>query len=118
MEDVKQASPGALETLMRKIPGYGGYLDREQRRDADRLHREFLAKGTSSLKAKIQDIQEEMLRNGDMVAAQTTPLIISQTGIEADINEFSADQAVLYGVVAVLAAAMAGWGATLLFRNA
>jgi hypothetical protein len=66
MEDVKQASPGVLETLMRKIPGYGGYLDREQRRDADRLHREFLAKGTSTLKAKVQDIQEEMLRNGDM----------------------------------------------------
>jgi hypothetical protein len=66
MEDVKQASPGALETLMRKIPGYGGYLDRELRRDADRLHREFLAKGTTGLKSKVQDIQEEMLRNGDM----------------------------------------------------
>ena len=63
-------------------------------------------------------VQVYLLRKGDMVAAQTTPLIISQTGIEADINEFSADQAVLYGVVAVLAAAMAGWGATLLFRNA
>ena len=66
MEDVKQTSPNVLETLMRRIPGYSGYLDREQRRDADRLHREFLAKGTSSLKAKVQDIQEEMLRSGDM----------------------------------------------------
>jgi len=28
MEDVKQSSPGVLETLMRRIPGYSGYLDR------------------------------------------------------------------------------------------
>lgn len=66
MEDLKQAGPNVLETLMRKIPGFSGYLDREQSRDADRLHREFLAKGTSTLKAKVQDVQEEMLRAGDM----------------------------------------------------
>lgn len=66
MEDLKQAEPGVLETLMRKIPGFSGYLSREQSRDADRLHREFLAKGTTALKAKVQDAQEELLRNGDM----------------------------------------------------
>jgi uncharacterized protein (TIGR02186 family) len=62
-------------------------------------------------------VQIFLLRKGDMVAAQTTPLIISQTGLEADLNSFATEQAVLYGVVAVLAAALAGWGATLLFRN-
>jgi uncharacterized protein (TIGR02186 family) len=63
-------------------------------------------------------VQIFLLRQGDMVAAQTTPLIISQTGLEADLNEFAMDQAVLYGIVAVLAAAVAGWAASLLFRNA
>jgi len=63
-------------------------------------------------------VQIYLLRKGDMVAAQTTPLVISQTGLEADLNQFANDQAVLYGVVAVLAAAMAGWGASLLYRNA
>jgi uncharacterized protein (TIGR02186 family) len=63
-------------------------------------------------------VQIFLVRKGDVVAAQTTPLTISPTGLEADINQFAADQAVLYGVVAVLAAAMAGWGASLLFRNA
>jgi uncharacterized protein (TIGR02186 family) len=58
-----------------------------------------------------------LMRQGDVVAAQTTPLEISQTGLEADINHFATDQSVIYGVVAVLAAAMAGWGANLLFRN-
>jgi uncharacterized protein (TIGR02186 family) len=62
-------------------------------------------------------VQIFLMRKGDIVAAQTTPLVISQTGLEADINQFAADQAVLYGVVAVLAAALAGWSATLLFRN-
>ncbi len=63
-------------------------------------------------------IQVYLLRKGDIIAAQTTPLIISQTGFEADVNQFATDQAVLYGIVAVVAAAMAGWGATFLFRNA
>jgi uncharacterized protein (TIGR02186 family) len=63
-------------------------------------------------------VQIFLVRKGDVVAAQTTPLIISQTGLEADINQFAADQAVLYGVVAVLTAAMAGWAASLMFRNA
>jgi uncharacterized protein (TIGR02186 family) len=63
-------------------------------------------------------IQVYLLRKGDIIAAQTTPLIISQTGFEADVNQFATNQAVPYGIVAVLAAAMAGWVASLLFRNA
>jgi uncharacterized protein (TIGR02186 family) len=63
-------------------------------------------------------IQVFLLRNGDVVAAQTTPLIISQTGLEATLNQFATDQPVLYGIIAVLMAAMAGWLASLLFRIA
>jgi len=63
-------------------------------------------------------IQVFLVRKGDIVAAQTTPLIISQTGLEADINDFAQNRALLYGLVAVAMAAVAGWGATFLFRNA
>ena len=63
-------------------------------------------------------IQVFLVRKGDIVAAQTTPLIISQTGLEADINDFAQNRSLLYGLVAVALAAMAGWGATFLFRNA
>jgi uncharacterized protein (TIGR02186 family) len=62
-------------------------------------------------------IEVFLLRNGDVVAAQTTPLIVSQTGLEATLNQFATDQPVLYGIVAVLAAAMAGWLGSQLFRN-
>jgi uncharacterized protein (TIGR02186 family) len=63
-------------------------------------------------------IQVFLVRKGDIVAAQTTPLIISQTGLEADINDFAQNRALVYGLVAVMLAAVAGWGATFLFRNA
>ena len=32
-----------IEKLTSKIPGYSGYVDRETRRDIDKLHREHLA---------------------------------------------------------------------------
>lgn len=63
-------------------------------------------------------VQVFLVRKGDIVAAQTTPLIISQTGLEADINDFAQNRSLLYGLVAAGMAAMAGWGATFLFRNA
>jgi uncharacterized protein (TIGR02186 family) len=62
-------------------------------------------------------VQVFLVRKGDIVAAQTTPLAISQTGLEAEINDFAIGHAPLYGLIAVIAAAMAGWGASLLFRN-
>jgi uncharacterized protein (TIGR02186 family) len=83
----------------------------------DKLFRATLA-FPRSVPTGTYTIQVYLLRKGDIIAAQTTPLIISQTGFEADVNQFATDQAVLYGIVAVLAAAMAGWGASFLFRNA
>ncbi len=38
-----QRDPNPLDRLVRAIPGFAGYLDREQRRGADKLLREFLA---------------------------------------------------------------------------
>jgi len=38
-----QRDPNPLEQLVRAIPGFAGYLDREQRRGADKLLREYLA---------------------------------------------------------------------------
>ena len=34
---------GALETVLRKIPGFRGYLEKEYRRESDQLHRGWLA---------------------------------------------------------------------------
>ncbi len=59
-----------------------------------------------------------LVRDKKIVSGQTTPLIVSQVGVDAEVNEFAERQALLYGVIAVAGAAMAGWLASLPFRNA
>lgn len=59
-----------------------------------------------------------LIRDRNVVSGQTVPLDVSQTGIDAEVNEFAGKETFLYGIVAVAAAAMAGWLASLPFRNA
>jgi len=58
-----------------------------------------------------------LFRRGDVVAAQATPLLVSQLGASAEIAGFAYRDSLLYGGVAVLLAIMAGWGASVLFRR-
>lgn len=66
MTDLQSPQEGTLERLMRHIPGFSGYLDRERRRDADKLQRDFMAKQLSGVKRKIQNAQEEVLAAGNL----------------------------------------------------
>jgi uncharacterized protein (TIGR02186 family) len=59
-----------------------------------------------------------LVRNKAVINGQTTPLNASQAGIDADVYEFANHEALLYGIIAVAGAAMAGWLASLPFRNA
>ena len=59
-----------------------------------------------------------LVREGAVVTAQTSPLFVSQAGLDADVDDFAERHALLYGIVAVAGAAMAGWLASLPFRNA
>jgi uncharacterized protein (TIGR02186 family) len=63
-------------------------------------------------------VEAFLVRDKAVVNGQTTPLVVSQIGVDAEINEFAQRQALLYGVLAVAGAAMAGWLASLPFRNA
>lgn len=58
-----------------------------------------------------------LVRDGEVVSAQTSPLVISKTGIGAEIFAFANDDSALYGVVAIIGALMAGWTAHLVFRR-
>jgi len=53
-----------LERLTSKIPGYSGYVDREQRRDIDKLHREHLADRLRRLKTPPTDLMKELSSSG------------------------------------------------------
>ncbi|MEK6408547.1 MAG: hypothetical protein AABN34_16590 [Acidobacteriota bacterium] len=53
-----------IERLSSKIPGYSGYVDRERRRDIDKLHREHLADRLRALKAPLTDLMRELTGSG------------------------------------------------------
>jgi hypothetical protein len=55
---------GALEKLASKIPGFGGYLERETRRNADKLLRETLALRYEEQWKRISEIQRRMISEG------------------------------------------------------
>ncbi len=59
-----------------------------------------------------------LLRAGQVVNAQTIPLIVSKTGIGAEIYEFAHRRSALYGIGAILIALFAGWLASAIFRKA
>jgi hypothetical protein len=53
-----------LDRLTEKIPGYSGYVDRERRRDIDKLHREHLADRLRSIRAPLTDVMRELSNGG------------------------------------------------------
>lgn len=50
---------GAFEEILSAIPGFQGYLKQEHRREADRLHREHLAKLLDQAREKVREAVEE-----------------------------------------------------------
>src|ERR671927_1421233 len=53
-----------LERLGDKIPGYSGYVAKERRRDADKLHREHLAERLRAAKQPLNDAMRELSSSG------------------------------------------------------
>ncbi|HLG14945.1 MAG TPA: hypothetical protein VJH03_10650 [Blastocatellia bacterium] len=67
-----------LERLSQKIPGYSGYVDRERRRDIDKLHREHLADRLRSLKAPLTDLIRELTDEGRLFEVGPVDLAIKK----------------------------------------
>jgi vacuolar-type H+-ATPase subunit I/STV1 len=53
-----------LDRLTSKIPGYSGYVDRERRRDIDKLHREHLADRLRRFKTPLTEFMKELSSTG------------------------------------------------------
>ncbi len=58
-----------------------------------------------------------LVRDGNVISGQTTPLVVSEIGLNADLNEFALGNTFLYGVSAVIGAALLGWLGSFLFRD-
>jgi hypothetical protein len=56
-----------LERLGDQIPGYGGYAQRERRRDMDKLHREHLADRLRAAKGPLTDLIRELSSTGRLM---------------------------------------------------
>jgi uncharacterized protein (TIGR02186 family) len=63
-------------------------------------------------------VQVFLIRDGDVVSGQTTPLVVSKVGLDAEISEFAVRESAAYGAIAITVALAAGWLASLAFRRA
>src|SRR5215831_1446729 len=53
-----------FERLSAKIPGYGGYVDKERRRDTDKRQRELLADRIRGLKGPVNEVMRDLSTGG------------------------------------------------------
>src|SRR6185369_11400737 len=67
-----------IERLSSKIPGYSGYVDRERRRDIDKLHREHLADRIRSLKPSLTEVMRELTNSGRLFEVGPVELAIKK----------------------------------------
>jgi uncharacterized protein (TIGR02186 family) len=63
-------------------------------------------------------VEVYLLSDGQVVSAQTTPLVVSKIGIGADVYDFAHHQAIAYGIIAIVLAALTGWLAAVAFKKA
>jgi hypothetical protein len=57
-------SRGLLENLVSKIPGFSGYMEKEARRESDRLLRTTIANRYGEQLSRVQGIQTQLLVGG------------------------------------------------------
>lgn len=58
-----------------------------------------------------------LFRDGDIITAQTTPLIVSKIGFGAAVFDFATRSPLIYGVLAIVVAVLSGWLASAMFRQ-
>jgi len=59
-----------------------------------------------------------LVRNGEIVASETTILNVRKFGLEAAIFDFAHRQSLAYGIIAIIIALFSGWLANAVFRKA
>jgi uncharacterized protein (TIGR02186 family) len=59
-----------------------------------------------------------VLRDGELVGFDTTPLFVTKAGLGRAVYDYAHDQPAAYGILAVLLALIAGWASSMVFRRA
>jgi len=55
-----------ITRIASKIPGFGGYIERQTRRSADKLLRESMASAYEELVKRVSDIQKDLVSGGEI----------------------------------------------------
>ena len=59
---------GIIESVLRKIPGFKGYLEKDYRRESDQLARNYIADKLQSSKTDLDKIMRDLLNNAQLDA--------------------------------------------------
>ena len=63
------------------------------------------------------DVHFYLLRDGELIARQSTALFINKAGFERTIFDLANDRPAVYGLIAILLALIVGWIAATVFRR-
>lgn len=55
-----------ITKLLSKIPGFSGYIERKERREADKLIREQIAREFEVIRGKVSELQEQFASSGEL----------------------------------------------------
>lgn len=80
-----QGAMGGFEQLVSKIPGYSGYKEKETRREADKLLREYLATHLDAERRRLADIQRQMLDSGGLTLLDDVERAVTKVQKLADM---------------------------------
>ena len=77
-------SRGGLEKLISKIPGYHGYKEKENRRAADKLLREQLARQLDGQRRQLAETQRDLLEGGGLLLVDDVERAVTKVQKLAD----------------------------------
>ena len=77
-------SRGAFEKLIAHIPGYHGYKEKENRRAADKLLREFLSGELDELRRRLAELQRQILEGGGLLLVDDVDRAVTKVQKLAD----------------------------------
>lgn len=72
------SQPGSLERLLKRLPGFTGYLDNKARRTADRMLRDHIADELTQRIARLTQIENTLLQNGGLSYMSKTATVKSK----------------------------------------
>jgi hypothetical protein len=62
-----QADMDPFKKILEKIPGFKGYIDRQARRDSDKLLRDTVFRRFRELESRVSEVQREFIGSGELM---------------------------------------------------